>query len=194
MVWGEAPPATARTIVHGCVSRIRGLLNNTPTQQEQPPRLHTRSPGYVLTVESDRVDVHRARLLIDQAHNWESAERSRMLSIALQLWRGPMLSDLPDSPLNRGAAPQFDELRLAALEQRVGVDLDLGRHDQLVLELPGLVEQYPLRERLTGQLMLAHYRCGHRAQAQNRFHALRTRLSYDLGIDPGPELRDLYER
>lgn len=193
MIWGETPPTSARTIVQGCVSHIRRLLATRTAHPEQP-ELVTRAPGYLLRVAARRVDLHRARALIDQAQGLELEERSRVLATALNLWHGSMLSDLPDSPLCRTTAPHVDELRLAAVEERVAADLELGRHGQLVLELPALVDQFPLRERLTGQLMLAHYRCGHRAQAQNRFHALRGRLSHELGIDPGPELRDLYQR
>lgn len=203
MLWGEEPPATARTIVQSCVSHLRRLLttpagdtpaDDTPADDPDPPRLTTRAPGYVLHVDPGCIDLHRARALIDQAHGLQLEERSRSLSAALHLWRGPVLADLAESPLGRTTAPQVEELQLAALEERAAADLELGRHAQLVRELPALVAHHPLRERLTNQLMLAHYRCGQRAQAQNCFHALRIRLSQELGIDPGPEVRDLYER
>ncbi|MHA6802119.1 AfsR/SARP family transcriptional regulator [Salinifilum ghardaiensis] len=193
MLWGEEPPATARTIVQGCVSRLRRLFS-TPAADADPPRLATRAPGYALHVDPGRIDLHRARALIDQAHGLQLEERSRSLAAALRLWRGPVLADLAETPLGRTTAPQAEELRLAALEERAAADLELGRHAQLVRELPALVARHPLRERLATQLMLAHYRCGQRAQAQNCFHALRIRLSQELGIDPGPEVRDLYER
>ncbi|WP_188984229.1 AfsR/SARP family transcriptional regulator [Saccharopolyspora thermophila] len=190
-LWEHDPPASARTMIQGYVSRLRRLFADSAPDG---PEIITRSPGYLLRVDSDRIDVHRARALINHAHELEPAERSRVLAEALALWRGPVLADIAHSRLYRMVAPSLEELRLLALEERVAADLELGRHHQLVLELSTLVDRHPLRERLTGQLMLASYRAGHRAEAQARYHALRHRLSTELGIDPGPELRELYEQ
>ncbi|SDK47884.1 DNA-binding transcriptional activator of the SARP family [Actinopolyspora mzabensis] len=194
-LWGEQPPRTARTIVHGYVSRIRKLF--TPeegTADPENPALVTRAPGYLLQVDSDRIDAHRARALVNQAGNLEPGERSRVLSRALWLWRGPVLSDISSERLHRMVAPNLDELRMVALEERIGADLELGEHHGILVELSELVEKHPLRERLTGQLMLAYYRSGQRARAQSCYHTLRELLADELGIDPGPELRSLYER
>ncbi|KEI43510.1 AfsR/SARP family transcriptional regulator [Saccharopolyspora rectivirgula] len=191
-LWEDRPPASARTIIQGYISRLRKLFASSGAVAQA--KIVTREPGYLLQVDSDLIDLHRARNLIGQAHNLEPAERAHKLREALSLWRGPVLSDLASSPLRRMAGPGLEELRLLALEERIEVDLELGKHRQLVLELPALVEKYPLRERLTGQLMLANYRAGHRAEAQARYHAIRRRLSNELGIDPGPELRELYEQ
>ncbi|RRO17299.1 tetratricopeptide repeat protein [Saccharopolyspora rhizosphaerae] len=187
-LWDDDPPASARTIIQGYVSRLRKFFGTSG------PEIITRSPGYLLRVDGDRIDAHRARTLITRAHGLEPAERSRLLSEALSLWNGPVLSDIAGSRLHRMVAPNLDELRLLALEERIAADLELGRHHQLIAELSTLVDQHPVRERLTGQLMLANYRAGHRAEAQARYHELRHRLSHELGIDPGPELRELYEK
>ncbi|RCW43542.1 DNA-binding SARP family transcriptional activator [Halopolyspora algeriensis] len=194
-LWAETPPATARTIIHGHISKLRKLFTAAPvTEGEDVPAIITRAPGYLLTVSSDRIDAHRARALIDHARGLEPPERSRVLSEALALWRGPALADIASDRLRRTIAANLDELRLFALEERIAADLELGYHQHLVTELSGLVDEYPLRERLTGLLILAHHRSGQRAQAQARYHALRERLSDEFGIDPGPELRSLYER
>ena len=198
-LWGEEPPATARTIIHGYVSRLRKLFAERGAGAEDhtdldQPEIVTRAPGYQLRVASDRVDAHRARALVNHAHALDAAQRSRVLAEALTLWRGPVLSDVSSARLHRMVAPNLDELRLLALEERVAADLELGRHQQLIAELSTLVDQNPMRERLTGQLVLACYRAGNRAEAQARYHALRQKLSDELGIDPGPELRALYER
>ncbi|MFC7341182.1 AfsR/SARP family transcriptional regulator [Saccharopolyspora griseoalba] len=187
-LWEDDPPASARTIIQGYVSRLRKLFG------KNGPEIITRAPGYLLRVDPERVDAHRARTQISRAHGLEPAERARLLSEALRLWRGPVLADIDGSRLYRTIAPNLEELQLLALEERIAADLELGRHQQLIAELSTLVDRYPLRERLTGQLMLANYRAGHRAEAQDRYHELRHRLSNDLGLDPGPELRELYEK
>ncbi|GAA4611945.1 AfsR/SARP family transcriptional regulator [Saccharopolyspora hordei] len=190
-IWEHDPPASARTIVQGYVSRLRKLFAEGGADG---PEIITRPPGYLLRVDAERIDAHRARALIDRAHGLGPAERSRVLAEALTLWRGAVLADIADSRLYQTVAPNLEDLRLLALEERIDADLDLGRHHQLLLELSTLVNRYPLRERLTGQLMLASYRAGHRAEAQARYHALRRRLSDELGLDPGPDLRELYEK
>ncbi|WP_433871094.1 BTAD domain-containing putative transcriptional regulator [Saccharopolyspora sp. CA-218241] len=190
-LWDREPPATARTIVHGDISGLRKLF---AAARDGDPELITRPPGYELRISGERIDVRRAQALIARARELDAEQRSAVLAEALELWRGPVLADLETTRLHRMHAPALEEMRLLTLEERVAADLELGRHHHLVLELSALADRYPLRERLTGQLMLAHYRAGHRAEAQARYHALRHRLSGELGIDPGPELRDLYER
>ncbi|MFR9728538.1 BTAD domain-containing putative transcriptional regulator [Saccharopolyspora sp. MS10] len=194
-LWGDDPPATARTIVHGYISRIRRLLHehgdeSTPGR----PEILTRAPGYLLRIDPERVDAHRVRTLINEAHGKDPATRAALLGEALRLWRGPVLSGIAAERLPQLVGPNLDELRLLALEERIAAELELGKHHRLVVELSALVDHHPLRERLTYLLMLAGYRAGNRAEALARYHALRERLSHELGIDPGPEVRTLYER
>ena len=83
------------------------------------------------------------------------------------------------------------ELRLAALEDRIDAELALGRHHELVPEIEPLVAEEAFRERLRGQLMLALYRCGRQADALHVFQSGRRLLVEELGIDPGPALKQL---
>ncbi len=88
-------------------------------------------------------------------------------------------------------AGRLEEARLAALETRVGADLACGRHASLVAELDSLAAAHLLRERLTGQRILALYRCGRQADALSAYAVLRGRLAEELGIDPTPDLQRL---
>jgi DNA-binding SARP family transcriptional activator len=90
------------------------------------------------------------------------ADAARTLRQALDLWRSQVLADLADYAFTRPEAVRLEELRLTALEARIGADLALGQHDVLIAELEQLVAERPLRERLHGQLMLALYHCGRR--------------------------------
>ena len=80
-----------------------------------------------------------------------------------------------------------------ALEDRVDADLALGRGAELVAELEALVDEQPLRERLRGQLLLALYRSGRQADALEAYQAARRALVGELGIEPGPRLRELHQ-
>ncbi len=114
-----------------------------------------------------------------------------MLRAALGLWRGPPLSDLASEPFARAEVDRLDELRLAALEERIEADLGRGRRAELVPELQALVREHPLRERLRAQLMLALYRSGRQSDALDAYQQARRMLAEELGLAPGRTLQDL---
>jgi YVTN family beta-propeller protein len=123
----------------------------------------------------------------------EAEQAAGVLRAGLDLWRGPALADFAHEPFAQAAITQAEELRLAAIEERVEADLALGRHGELVAELQALVEHHPLRERARGQLMLALYRCGRQAEALQAYQAYRKAMAEQLGLDPSPALRQLEE-
>jgi len=185
-LWGDEPPETARTIVHGYVSKLRRILAKSGGNAS----IRTQPPGYVLQVQPELVDLHRAKQMIGEASGQPAAERAALLGRALELWRGPLLAG---AQLQTGQ-PDIDELRLAAVEERIAADLELGRHAEVIGELRRLVDDHPFRERLLSLLMLAQYRSARRIDAlvsYRRFHRYATE---ELGIDPGPELRQLHEQ
>ena len=118
-------------------------------------------------------------------------EALQALTAALVLWRGDALGDLAYEEFARPDAERLDELRLVAIEERIDAELALGRHDTLIAELEALSARHPLRERLLGQLMLALYRAGRQAEALRVYSDARNRLVDELGIEPGPALREL---
>src|SRR5206468_2280847 len=105
-----------------------------------------------------------------------AGDRVAKLRAATQLWRGQALADLTYEPFAAAEAPRLDEARLAAREDLVDAELELGRADDLVVELEGLVAEHPFRERLRGQLMLALYRAGRQAEALDAYRDARTAL------------------
>jgi predicted ATPase/DNA-binding SARP family transcriptional activator len=183
-LWGEQPPQTAPTALHGHVSRLRKLIG--------ADRIRTRPPGYLLRVSPDELDVARFESLIGQARRWDDPdERSVRLREALALWHGEPLADLQHEAFAAREIARLQELRVAAIEDRVDADLALGRHAELAPELEPLVAEFPFRERLRGQLMLALYRCGRQAEALHVFQNGRRALVEELGIDPGAALQQL---
>src|SRR5438477_458210 len=95
-----------------------------------------------------------------------------------------------DVPFAAGEAAALEELRLAAVEDRIEADLAAGLDGELVSELSGLARRYPLRERLRGELILALYRSGRQADALSEYRETRRALDGDLGLEPGPALRE----
>jgi DNA-binding SARP family transcriptional activator len=157
--------------------------------------LTTRSPGYMVSVAPDELDLHRFERLVDEGRGLLArglaADASRPLHEALSLWRGPALAEFAYESFAQSAIARLDEIKLAATELRIDADLALGRHDELIGELEALVAEHPLRERLRGCLMTALYRSGRQAEALDAYHNARRALVDELGIEPSPGLQEL---
>jgi class 3 adenylate cyclase len=121
----------------------------------------------------------------------EPRRAAELLREALALWRGPPLADFEHESFARNEIARLDELRVAALEQRLEADLALGRHAEVVAELQGLVNVHPLRESLRRLLMLALYRSGRQADALAVYQQARAALVDELGLDPSQALQQL---
>jgi DNA-binding SARP family transcriptional activator/ABC-type transport system substrate-binding protein len=182
-VWGGDAPPTATKTAQVYISRLRRLLGEDV--------LHTTPGGYVLRVEPGTVDVDEVEALRERARDAEPAAAAKLLREALTRWRGPPYADLRYESALQGEIARLDELRLTTLEERVDADLAAGRAAELVPELEALVREHPHRERLRGFLMLALYRSGRQAEALEAYREGRKRLGEELGLEPGPELREL---
>jgi DNA-binding SARP family transcriptional activator len=189
-LYAGEPPVTAVTQVQRQVSELRKLVGASA--------IETRSPGYVMRVAPEQLDLDRfERWTHDAAQalsRGDAATAVGVLDRALALWRGAPLADLAYEPFAQTSIARLEELRLAALEQRVDAKLQLGEHDGLLPELETLVWQHPLRERLRGQLMLVLYRAGRQAEALESYRRFRESLVNDLGIEPSAALRELERR
>jgi predicted ATPase/DNA-binding SARP family transcriptional activator len=183
-VWGPRPPETAQKALHGHISALRRRLG--------AERIETRPPGYrLLLAGSDELDAHRFERAVAAARADGPSARSRKLREALALFRGEPLSDFRYEEFAAPEAVRLEELRLTVVEEQIDAELELGRHAEVVPQLERLVVDYPLRERMRAQLMLALYRAGRQADALQAFQEARARLVDELGIEPGPALQRL---
>jgi DNA-binding SARP family transcriptional activator len=194
-LWAADPPRTAAGTVRTYVSRLRRILGRATGAGPDGELIESAGDGYLVTRGAARLDLDTFVLLTGKARasHADPAQAARLLRQALALWQGEPLAGLP----GRFAESQRDrltELRMAALEERLALDIELGRHGAAAAELPGLLANDPLRERLTELLMLALYRSGRQADALAAFSAIQRRLADDLGIDPGTALRSLHQR
>jgi YVTN family beta-propeller protein len=190
-LWGEHPPAGAQGSLEVYVSRLRKALGAAANG----PVVVTRPGGYCLQVEEGHLDVRRFEQLVEQGRTALAGNApgpaAASLRAALQLWRGPALGDLSCEPFAQVEIGRLEELRLGAVEDRIEADLALGHHADVVSELEALVAGHPLRERLHGQLMIALYRGGRQAEALEAYQAARRMLVGELGLEPGPGLKQL---
>ena len=189
-LWGGRPPATATKIVQGYVSQLRKALGDEV--------LLTRGGGYSLVAAADQVDAERFERLVADGRqalaDGDAASARERFTAALALWRGDALADLAYEPFAQDESSRLAEERIAAIEDRIDADLQLGADHDLVAEVEALARRYPSRERLLGQMMLALYRSGRQADALDAYRRGRQALRDELGLEPGPALRELEQR
>jgi DNA-binding SARP family transcriptional activator len=195
-LWGGERREDALRALQVAVSRLRKSLEPARPAGAQDGLVITRSPGYELRIDPERLDATRFEALVDEGRRalarGDPAMARTKLDEALGLWRGPPLADLAYESFCQTEITRLQEARIAALENRIDADLHLGRHSELVGELRALVRDEPLRERLRGQLMLALYRSGRQAEALDAYAEARGTLVEQLGLEPGAELRELH--
>ena len=186
-LWGESRSTSATKVLQNYISKLRRQLGDGV--------LITRGHAYELRVEPGELDVDRFDDLVADGRRalavGDPEQASAVLTAALALWNGPPLADFAYERFAAADIERLDGLRLAALTGRIEADLRLGRHAEVIGELEALVAQYPLQERLRGQLMLALYRSGRQAEALQVYQATRRALVDELGIEPSEELQQL---
>ncbi|MET7989751.1 BTAD domain-containing putative transcriptional regulator [Amycolatopsis sp. NPDC005232] len=196
-VWGDAPPASAQGSIYTYISGLRRALEPGRVKGTGPQLLASIGSGYSLCVAPGTVDVHHFEALRDKAQRHLSAgERGPALAKldeALALWRGEPLQNLP-GPFAASQRTRLEELRLATIERRAEVVLDNGGHLELVDELLESAREHPFREPLHGLLMRALALGDRRAEALAVYTDLQDKLIEGFGTEPGPALRELYER
>ncbi|KNB54219.1 hypothetical protein AC230_03530 [Streptomyces caatingaensis] len=192
-LWGEEPPRAAVATIRTYVSRLRKVLHRDPAA----PVLDSLGDGYRLRLPDDAVDAARAEALAARAGRAKAGGRPEeardLLAEALVLWRGEPLAGLP-GPFAERQRQCLAELRLAVLEERLALDLDLGGSLSCVPELTALTDEHPLREGPYGLLMRALCRAGRQADALAVYRRARRLLVDELGVEPGPLLETAHRR
>jgi DNA-binding SARP family transcriptional activator/streptogramin lyase len=192
-LWGESTPEGYPQRLHTIVSRLRAAVREAG---ERSDVVATTETGYRLRIDPSRVDATQAAAALRQARDLRAAGQvvaaSALARDALDLWRGPPLTDLADNGWASDDLRRLGELKLSLLEEDFHCRLALGASAGLVEELETACAAAPLRERLHAQLMLALDANGRRADALHEYDRIRHRLSEELGIDPGPLLSEAH--
>jgi DNA-binding SARP family transcriptional activator/tetratricopeptide (TPR) repeat protein len=193
LAWDGEPPRGAPEATRVLVMRLRRQLG-----EQAAARIVTRASGYAIELADDELDASRFEALSQEAgaaiRGGRWAEAARTAAEALEIWRGTPLADIPSRLVRDGWGPHLEQLRVQLLDWRIEGDLHEGRHEVLIPELRDLTARYPLREHFHGQLMLALYRSARQAEALAAYQRTRDVLVAELGIEPGPGLRELHQR
>jgi DNA-binding SARP family transcriptional activator/Flp pilus assembly protein TadD len=196
-IWGDELPARSVNALHVHISRLRAALDPGRAHRAAGQVLQASGRGYLLRLAPGQLDAElfagRLAAARESRRAGDPAGAAAAFESALRLWQGVALDGIP-GPWAEIVRAGLGEQRLTATEEHIELLLELGRASEAVGQLTELVRQHPLRERFSGQLMLALYRCGRQAEALTAFADARRVLVRELGIEPGQELRALHAR
>jgi DNA-binding SARP family transcriptional activator/tetratricopeptide (TPR) repeat protein len=194
-LWDTRPPPKARESLSVYIARLRASLRQAVGDNVR--LAGRRQGGYLLEVDPETVDVHRFRRLGRQAAALTASgdydHASALLREADGLWRGQPLAGIGGDWVVR-MRDALEEERRAAIIERIGIELELGRHADLVGELRHLLARYPMDETLVAHQMTALYRNGRQADALSLYRETRNRLIEEQGAEPGAMLSEVHQR
>jgi DNA-binding SARP family transcriptional activator len=197
-LWDEELPRSARKLLQGYVSHVRRALGDGAASALTTHKWGYQVYGYQLDVESGQTDAQRFEQLFIQGRaalaGGALPTALARLDEALQLWRGKPFMDVPPTPTVAAEIVRLEELRLQAMECRIDAHMRCHEDYTALAELEALVMEYPLQERLNGQLMRALYRVGRQADALMVYRRLRTMLVDELGVEPSSPIQELHRQ
>ena len=196
-LWGDAGGVDKQNALWVYVSGLRKALEPDREKRTEGSILLTRAPGYLIEAAAEQIDSLRFERMVTEGRalaDVDPAAASLVLGESLALWRGRPFEEFTYESFAQAEIARLEELRLEAVELRLDADLQRGLSRELISELESLVRQHPLKERLTGQLMLALYRSSRQADALRAYQVLKSRLGEELGIEPSSWLRKLEEQ
>jgi len=189
-LWGERAPATGEAVIRTYISRLRRLLS----LQGLGSAIVSRSGGYRLDPDRFEVDAVEFARLIESARQAHTAETAaKLLERALGLWTGTALAGVPGEAAEHERS-RLERLKLTATQELLRLRLELGEHDEVVAEVPALIERNRLEEPLYEIYLLALHRAGRRAEALELYRTIHDLFDTELGVRPGPKLRALHEK
>ncbi len=183
-VWPDDLPESPRAALQTLISRLRHLLGGE--------LIESAPAGYALRAAAGSVDAGRFEDLINRAGGCPPRSAAGLLDEALRLWRGDPFAEFADQDFARAEAVRLAELRLAAIEDRAALAIELGQPAGATAALESLLSGHPFRERARGLLMTALYRQGRPAAALQRYREYRGLLADEIGVDPSPALDELH--
>ncbi|MFD9664823.1 BTAD domain-containing putative transcriptional regulator [Rhodococcus sp. NPDC059968] len=193
-LWGESQPRNAKAAIHVHVARLRRVLDDAVPGGGR--MIVSANRGYRLALADDEVDIGQVRALVGRANTardtGDALGEKASVSTALALWRGNAFDDIESDAVRLTDATAFDDLRISLQERLFGIEIALGNHLDITHDLQAAVAKTPLRESLTAQLILAHYRSGRQADALEAYRLLSVRLADELGVDPSGDLQNLF--
>lgn len=141
-----------------------------------------------------RLDVAKFEALVGQAkHAQDRADQRAALEQAIALYRGDLLPACYDEwivPIRE----QLSQHYIETLERLIDLLEELGEFRRATEYATRLLNYDPMREVSYRRLMQLHALTGDRASALRVYHDCASMLERELGVEPGPDTRAVYER
>lgn len=190
-VWGDSPPQNPTRVLQAKLSQLRALLDQASPGARQ---ILLRSPaGYSLDITAQTLDAAEFREVVrTDSTQLSGQQRLRELDRALDLWRGEPYAEFADELWLSADVSDLHEVRMQAVERCVETLTAMGDHERALAYGSRYLPQHPARETLVAPLLLAYYRSHRHAEALSAYERLRTHLEEELGVEPSPELQDLF--
>ncbi|MFE1596551.1 BTAD domain-containing putative transcriptional regulator [Nocardia sp. NPDC058705] len=192
-LWGNRPPASARTTLQTYILTLRKLLQCAKSGGGE--HLVTVGSGYILKVPEVAFDLYRFDQLAKQGREaiGQGDDEKGVIALrqALDLYRGQALVDVDAGHLVTAHVTRLEETRLTTLEMCIDAEMRLGRHQELLGELGTLAAHHRFHENLHAQYMRALWRSGRRSCALDVYQRLRRSLATELGMEPAWFVQEL---
>ncbi|MEU4219266.1 BTAD domain-containing putative transcriptional regulator [Actinoplanes sp. NPDC026623] len=196
-VWGEEPPENGANVVQKYVAGLRRVLEPDRSPRTPGELIALTEGGYVLRADPGALDAERFQAGLARAsaerRAGRLAEAAETLREAVGLWQGEALAGLA-GPVFEAARNRLADARATAWEKWADIELARGNHTGLMPDLVRLVEQFPLREGLRAQLMIALYQGGRQAESLAVFRDARAYFLDEFGVEPGERMREAHQR
>nr|BFE76075.1 hypothetical protein GCM10020092_093760 [Actinoplanes digitatis] len=196
-VWGDGPPENGANVVQKYVAGLRRVLEPDRSPRTPGELIALTDGGYVLRTDPGTLDAERFQSGLARAsaqrRAGQLAEAAETLREAVALWQGEALAGLP-GPVFEAARNRLTDARATAWEKWADIELARGNHTGLMPDLVRLVEQFPLREGLRAQLMIALHQGGRQAEALAVFRDARAYFLDEFGVEPGERMQETHRR
>ncbi len=199
-LWGDTPPVSAQTTLQTYVVQLRKILGKAlelSVGEVSKAVFITTPGGYQFRNNCEEFDLHNYERLAASGRRalatGENETAAGLLLAAREQWHGPALADVRPGRVTEPQVKRLEESRLNTVEQSMEALLRLGRHQEVLSELAGLITEHRLHENLHAQLMVALHRSGRRQEALSTFHELRSTMTEELGLEPSKRLHLLQQ-
>ncbi|MFG1925961.1 BTAD domain-containing putative transcriptional regulator [Cryptosporangium sp. NPDC048952] len=184
LIWGDGAPSSALNIIHKYVGTLRRLLEPTLLGREAGSYLLRQGNGYLFAARDGELDLSRFRALVTAGSKLDHFVEG------LRLWHGSTAEAVPAAPIHAALDNEFYDACCASAELAVR----LGQPARVLAPLRLAAAMAPLHESVQASLVSVLAADGQQSEALSVFRSVRHRLAEDLGVEPGPALRDVRRR
>lgn len=187
----------SRSAILMIISRLRQALEPDLAKNAPSRFIQWRDGRYFFNFGAPyRLDVQEFEFHLEQAKadGLSAVQQIEELSRALGLYRGRYLKDMDESLWVQSVQEHFHQRALAAFQRVIAFHAEKGDHQQAMDWADRTIAVDSCAEFAHQAKMRALHQLGNRQGAIRHFQQLEELLQQELGVDPAPDSRRLYEQ